>query len=63
MFVAQGDDRTKESGGSPAFLSPESFTSHAGDLHGKAVDIWALGTQAIVRVTELMTQGSRCIAC
>jgi [calcium/calmodulin-dependent protein kinase] kinase len=27
MFEAQGDDRIKRSGGSPAFLSPESFTS------------------------------------
>ena len=26
MFEAQGDDRIKQSGGSPAFLSPESFT-------------------------------------
>ncbi|WVQ94579.1 hypothetical protein IAU59_001659 [Kwoniella sp. CBS 9459] len=43
MFTASGDDRIKKSGGSPAFLSPESFTAHQQDLHGKAVDIWALG--------------------
>ncbi|WVW79856.1 hypothetical protein I302_101826 [Kwoniella bestiolae CBS 10118] len=43
MFTAAGDDRIKKSGGSPAFLSPESFTAHQQDLHGKAVDIWALG--------------------
>ncbi|WVQ62880.1 uncharacterized protein L199_001029 [Kwoniella botswanensis] len=43
MFTAADDDRIKKSGGSPAFLSPESFTAHQQDLHGKAVDIWALG--------------------
>lgn len=26
MFQGKGDDRIKGSGGSPAFLSPESFT-------------------------------------
>ncbi|WWC87595.1 uncharacterized protein L201_002485 [Kwoniella dendrophila CBS 6074] len=34
MFTAAGDDRIKKSGGSPAFLSPESFTAHQQDLHG-----------------------------
>ncbi|KAK8861269.1 hypothetical protein IAR55_002088 [Kwoniella newhampshirensis] len=34
MFTHSGDDRIKKSGGSPAFLSPESFTGHAQDLHG-----------------------------
>ena len=29
MFIAEGDDRIKKSGGSPAFLSPESFSSQA----------------------------------
>ena len=29
MFVSQGDDRIKKEGGSPAFLSPESFTSES----------------------------------
>jgi [calcium/calmodulin-dependent protein kinase] kinase len=29
MFVAQGDDRIKKSGGSPAFLSPESFAGES----------------------------------
>ncbi|KAL7419884.1 hypothetical protein Q5752_005800 [Cryptotrichosporon argae] len=43
MFVAAGDDRIKKSGGSPAFLSPESFTAVTSDVHGRAVDIWALG--------------------
>ncbi|WWD08737.1 hypothetical protein V865_006850 [Kwoniella europaea PYCC6329] len=45
MFTAADDDRIKKSGGSPAFLSPESFTSHQQDLHGKAVDIWALAVR------------------
>ncbi|WVQ83489.1 hypothetical protein IAT38_005630 [Cryptococcus sp. DSM 104549] len=36
-------DRVKKSGGSPAFQSPETFQSSIEDLHGKAVDIWALG--------------------
>jgi [calcium/calmodulin-dependent protein kinase] kinase len=55
----KGDDRIKKAGGSPAFLSPESFTCESStfpgelwpdrpsaspaDIHGKAVDIWALG--------------------
>ncbi|WWD16831.1 hypothetical protein CI109_101263 [Kwoniella shandongensis] len=43
MFTSSGDDRIKTSGGSPAFQSPESFTAHTQELHGKAVDIWALG--------------------
>ena len=35
MFMAQGDDRIKQSSGSPAFLSPESFTceSFQGEEH------------------------------
>ncbi|WVR04119.1 hypothetical protein IAU60_001118 [Kwoniella sp. DSM 27419] len=33
MFAA-GDDRIKKSGGSPAFLSPESFTAPSQHLHG-----------------------------
>ncbi|KAK4688150.1 hypothetical protein P7C73_g1956, partial [Tremellales sp. Uapishka_1] len=51
MFVASGDDRIKKSGGSPAFLSPESFTSSMGDLHGRAVDIWALGVTLYCMLT------------
>lgn len=61
MFTNQNDDRIKKSGGSPAFLSPESFSctltclqqfvdsdadpciAHMHEVHGKAVDIWALG--------------------
>ncbi|GMK54409.1 hypothetical protein CspeluHIS016_0109950 [Cutaneotrichosporon spelunceum] len=39
----QGDDTIKAAGGSPAFLSPESFNANIGQIHGKAVDIWALG--------------------
>ncbi|CAK9786665.1 Pkinase-domain-containing protein [Cutaneotrichosporon oleaginosum] len=39
----QGDDTIKAAGGSPAFLSPESFTASIGEVHGKSVDIWALG--------------------
>ncbi|WWC68906.1 uncharacterized protein I206_102842 [Kwoniella pini CBS 10737] len=51
MFTAAGDDRIKKSGGSPAFLSPESFTAHQQDLHGKAVDIWALGVTLYCMLT------------
>ncbi|WWC59895.1 uncharacterized protein I303_102457 [Kwoniella dejecticola CBS 10117] len=51
MFTAKGDDRIKKSGGSPAFLSPESFTAHQQDLHGKAVDIWALGVTLYCMLT------------
>lgn len=65
MFVVEkSDDRIRKSGGSPAFLSPESFTcelstgvvvqssnsratadttAHTHEVHGKLVDIWALG--------------------
>jgi serine/threonine protein kinase len=32
MFDAKGSDRIKKAGGSPAFLSPESFTCKSG--HG-----------------------------
>ncbi|EIW69206.1 hypothetical protein TREMEDRAFT_31309 [Tremella mesenterica DSM 1558] len=51
MFVSRGDDRIKKSGGSPAFLSPESFNSSIHDLHGKAVDIWALGVVLYCMIT------------
>jgi len=57
MFDAKDGDVIKRSGGSPAFLSPESFTckfsiaqkvrialiSAAAEVHGTAVDVWALG--------------------
>ncbi|ORX36463.1 kinase-like domain-containing protein [Kockovaella imperatae] len=51
MFVNQGDDRVKKEGGSPAFLSPESFTSQIHEVHGKAVDIWALGVTLYCMLT------------
>nr|WPS94690.1 Ca2+/calmodulin-dependent protein kinase kinase beta and related serine/threonine protein kinases [Naematelia aurantialba]WVH01949.1 Ser/Thr protein kinase [Naematelia aurantialba] len=51
MFVGRGDDRIKQSGGSPAFLSPESFASNTADVHGKAVDIWALGVTLYCMLT------------
>ncbi|WVF67044.1 hypothetical protein IAT40_001787 [Kwoniella sp. CBS 6097] len=51
MFTNSGDDRIKKSGGSPAFLSPESFTAHQQELHGKAVDIWALGVTLYCMLT------------
>jgi [calcium/calmodulin-dependent protein kinase] kinase len=90
MFVHQGDDRIKKSGGSPAFLSPESFTggsqpkpmcqtlplqaaliaaAHSNEVHGKAVDIWALGSfrarwsSSSVRSTDHLPQASPSIAC
>ncbi|KAI9632262.1 kinase-like domain-containing protein, partial [Dioszegia hungarica] len=55
MFeVADSDDRIKRSGGSPAFLSPESFTSHAHEVHGKLVDIWALGVTLYCMFTGVL---------
>ncbi|ORY27668.1 kinase-like domain-containing protein [Naematelia encephala] len=51
MFVGHGDDRIQKSGGSPAFSSPESFASHTADVHGKAVDIWALGVTLYCMLT------------
>jgi [calcium/calmodulin-dependent protein kinase] kinase len=80
MFVGREDDRIKHTGGSPAFLSPESFqctsstfshhypldnigsvgpgvmfgadfdSANTSDVHGKAVDIWALGTSPYLPV-------------
>jgi [calcium/calmodulin-dependent protein kinase] kinase len=63
MFDAKGDDLIKKAGGSPAFLSPESFdcerpesaseasADHAAksEVHGTAVDIWALGMHTCPR--------------
>ncbi|WVO24263.1 uncharacterized protein IAS62_005627 [Cryptococcus decagattii] len=50
MFTKRGDDRIQKSGGSPAFQSPESFQS-GGELHGKAMDIWALGVTLYCMLT------------
>ncbi|WVQ77452.1 hypothetical protein IAR50_007138 [Cryptococcus sp. DSM 104548] len=50
MFSRHGDDRIGKSRGSPAFQSPESFRSSP-DLHGRAVDIWALGVTLYCMLT------------
>ncbi|ODN87084.1 CAMKK/CAMKK-META protein kinase [Cryptococcus wingfieldii CBS 7118] len=50
MFTRHGDDRIGKSGGSPAFQSPENYTASP-DLHGRAVDIWALGATLYCMLT------------
>lgn len=82
MFIGTGDDRIKKSGGSPAFLSPESFTctcrttpkkrwsstqaktASSQEIHGKAVDIWALGElSSVTPRLPAYLQASPCTAC
>ncbi|WVO14779.1 hypothetical protein L204_102417 [Cryptococcus depauperatus] len=53
MFTKTGDDRIRNPGGSPAFQSPESIQSST-DLHGKAVDIWALGVTLYCMLTGIL---------
>lgn len=46
------DDRIKTQGGSPAFLSPEAFTASTSTaVHGRPVDIWALGVTLYCMLT------------
>ncbi|MBW0517158.1 hypothetical protein O181_056873 [Austropuccinia psidii MF-1] len=43
VFSKPGDDTMHKTSGSPAFLSPELCSKTEGAIHGKTVDIWALG--------------------
>ncbi|KAL1410134.1 hypothetical protein Q8F55_004137 [Vanrija albida] len=53
MFEAKtNDDRIRTQGGSPAFLSPEAFTASTSTaVHGRPVDIWALGVTLYCMLT------------
>lgn len=72
MFAAKGNDTVKKAGGSPAFLSPESFDCMwsaqvktnllaAHEVHGTAVDIWALG-MSMFAMMNLLELTPRCYA-
>jgi len=43
MFAKHGDDSTRKSNGSPAFMAPELCISHPDGIHAYRSDIWALG--------------------
>ncbi|KAG0210925.1 hypothetical protein BGX28_008762 [Mortierella sp. GBA30] len=43
MFGKKGDDLTKKSVGSPAFMAPELCKYDHGEVSGKATDIWSMG--------------------
>ncbi|KAG0204229.1 hypothetical protein BGX28_003757 [Mortierella sp. GBA30] len=43
MFDKKGDDMTKKSAGSPAFMAPELCRPDHGEVSGRATDIWSLG--------------------
>ncbi|KAF9174495.1 hypothetical protein BGX20_011078, partial [Mortierella sp. AD010] len=43
MFSKKGDDVTKKSAGSPAFMAPEWCRYDHGELSGKPADIWSMG--------------------
>ncbi|KAF9354316.1 hypothetical protein BGX26_007845 [Mortierella sp. AD094] len=43
MFSKKGDDITKKSAGSPAFMAPEWCRYDHGELSGKPADIWSMG--------------------
>ncbi|KAJ3331999.1 hypothetical protein HDU76_001615 [Blyttiomyces sp. JEL0837] len=42
MF-SSGNDKSKNSAGSPAFFAPEMCAVHHGELSARATDIWAMG--------------------
>lgn len=62
MFQASGDDTLRAAGGSPAFLSPESFSASLTEVHGKPVDFWALGEPSS-SYGKLTIQESHCTVC
>ncbi|GJJ71746.1 hypothetical protein EMPS_04103 [Entomortierella parvispora] len=43
MFDKKGDDLTKKSAGSPAFMAPELCRHDHGEVSGRATDIWSMG--------------------
>ncbi|KAF9177567.1 hypothetical protein BGZ51_008358 [Haplosporangium sp. Z 767] len=43
MFDKKGNDMTKKSAGSPAFMAPELCRPDHGEVSGKATDIWSMG--------------------
>ncbi|KAG0314862.1 hypothetical protein BG000_005421 [Podila horticola] len=43
MFNKKGDDMTKKSAGSPAFMAPELCRPDHGEVSGRATDIWSMG--------------------
>ncbi|KAF9949476.1 hypothetical protein BGZ72_008757, partial [Mortierella alpina] len=43
MFNKKGDDMTKKSAGSPAFMAPELCRHDHGEVSGRATDIWSMG--------------------
>ncbi|KNF01789.1 CAMKK/CAMKK-META protein kinase [Puccinia striiformis f. sp. tritici PST-78] len=42
-FAKPGDDRMHKSAGSPAFLAPEAWMGIGEGVHGRNIDIWAMG--------------------
>ncbi|KAG0332678.1 hypothetical protein BG004_001139 [Podila humilis] len=43
MFDKKGDDLTKKSAGSPAFMAPELCRPDHGEVSGRATDVWSMG--------------------
>ncbi|KAI8602441.1 kinase-like domain-containing protein [Dissophora ornata] len=43
MFTKKGDDLTKKSAGSPAFMAPELCRYDHGEVSGKPTDVWSMG--------------------
>ncbi|KAG0326649.1 hypothetical protein BGZ99_009231 [Dissophora globulifera] len=43
MFSKKGDDLTKKTAGSPAFMAPELCRHDHGEVSGRATDVWSMG--------------------
>ncbi|KAG0005467.1 hypothetical protein BGZ65_011089 [Modicella reniformis] len=43
MFDKKGNDMTRKSAGSPAFMAPELCQLHHGEVSGRATDVWSMG--------------------